>query len=164
MGCHSLLQGIFPTPKPPPYNSQPWTFLLASGEASASAKIALFTQSFKYLECYFFPLSSSLQMNCPKLVYIWFDTCIHLIKPLWILSESPKYYLKNSKHLHDCSKVEFTSTKRSHGLYSLRNIQGRILEWVSFPFSRGSSQPRIWTGVSCIAGWLFTNLANQGSP
>ena len=23
-----------------------------------------------------------------------------------------------------------------------RNLQGRILEWVTFPFSRGSSQPR----------------------
>ena len=97
-------------------------------------------------------------MNCSKLVYIYFDPCIHLIKPLWILSESPKY-LKNSKHLHDCSKVEFTSTKRSHGLRSLWNLQARILEWVAFPFSRGSSQPRNWTGVSCIAGWFFTNWA-----
>ena len=28
----------------------------------------------------------------------------------------------------------------------------RILEWVAFPFSRGSSKPRNRTGVSCIAG------------
>ena len=28
----------------------------------------------------------------------------------------------------------------------------RILEWVAYPFSRGSSQPRNQTGVSCIAG------------
>ena len=27
----------------------------------------------------------------------------------------------------------------------------RILEWVAYPFSRGSSQPRIWTGIFCIA-------------
>jgi len=27
----------------------------------------------------------------------------------------------------------------------------RILEWVAYPFSRGSSQPRNQTGVSCIA-------------
>ena len=33
----------------------------------------------------------------------------------------------------------------------------RILEWASFPFSRGSSQPRNWTGVSCIAGRFFTH-------
>ena len=33
----------------------------------------------------------------------------------------------------------------------------RIPEWVTYPFSRGSSQPRNWTGVSCIAGQFFTN-------
>ena len=27
-----------------------------------------------------------------------------------------------------------------------------ILEWVAYTFSRGSSWPRDWTGVSCIAG------------
>ena len=32
----------------------------------------------------------------------------------------------------------------------------RILEWVAYPFSRGSSWPRNWTGVSCIAGGFFT--------
>ena len=36
-------------------------------------------------------------------------------------------------------------------------LQARILEWVAFPFSRGSSQPRNRTGVSCIAGGFFTN-------
>ena len=37
--------------------------------------------------------------------------------------------------------------------YTVRGIlQVRILEWVAFPFSRGSSQPRDWTQVSRIAG------------
>ena len=36
-------------------------------------------------------------------------------------------------------------------------LQARILEWVAFPFSRGSSQPRDWTQVSLIAGRFFTN-------
>ena len=35
----------------------------------------------------------------------------------------------------------------------------RILKWVAYPFSRGSSQPRNWTRVSCIAGGFFTNWA-----
>ena len=35
--------------------------------------------------------------------------------------------------------------------------QARILEWVAFPFSRRSSQPRNRTRVSCIAGGFFTN-------
>ena len=37
----------------------------------------------------------------------------------------------------------------------------RILEWVTCPFSRGSSQPKNWTGVSCIAGRFFTNWATR---
>ena len=32
----------------------------------------------------------------------------------------------------------------------------RILEWVAVPFSRGFSQPRAQTRVSCIAGRFFT--------
>ena len=38
-------------------------------------------------------------------------------------------------------------------------LQARILEWVAFPFSKGSSQPRDWTQVFCIAGRFFTNWA-----
>ena len=37
------------------------------------------------------------------------------------------------------------------------SIQARILEWVAFPFSRGSSQLRDQTRVSCIAGGFVTN-------
>ena len=32
-----------------------------------------------------------------------------------------------------------------HGIF-----QARILEWVAISFSRGSSWPRNWTGVSCV--------------
>ena len=35
-------------------------------------------------------------------------------------------------------------------------FQARALEWIAISFSRGSSQPRDWTWVSCIAGSLFT--------
>ena len=49
-------------------------------------------------------------------------------------------------------------------LYQLSH-QGspRILEWVAYPFSRGSSQPRTWTGVSCIAGEFFTSWTTRES-
>ena len=33
----------------------------------------------------------------------------------------------------------------------------RILVWVAYPFSSGSSQPRNLTGVSCITSRFFTN-------
>ena len=36
---------------------------------------------------------------------------------------------------------------------------GKILEWVAITFSRGSSQPRDGTQVSCTVGGFFTILA-----
>ena len=46
-----------------------------------------------------------------------------------------------------------------HGVF-----QARILEWVVIPFSRGSSQPRAWTCVSCIAERFFTIWATTAAP
>ena len=40
----------------------------------------------------------------------------------------------------------------------------RILDWVAYPFSRGSSQPRNHTGVSCIAGGFFSSWATRETP
>ena len=40
-------------------------------------------------------------------------------------------------------------------------LQARILEWVTFPFSKGSSLPRDQTQVSCIAGRFFTSWATR---
>ena len=37
----------------------------------------------------------------------------------------------------------------------------RILEWVAYPFSSGSSWPRNRTRVSCIAGRFFTSWATR---
>ena len=46
--------------------------------------------------------------------------------------------------------------------YSVHGIsQARILEWVSISFSRGSSQPRDQTCISCLAGGFFTTGATR---
>ena len=43
-------------------------------------------------------------------------------------------------------------------LYSLSQQESpRILEWVAYPFSRGTSQLKNQTRVSCIAGRFFTS-------
>ena len=43
-------------------------------------------------------------------------------------------------------------------LYKLSHKgSSKILEWVAYPFSRGSSQPKNGTRVSFIAGGFFTN-------
>ena len=49
--------------------------------------------------------------------------------------------------------------------YTVHDIlQARIVEWVAFPFSRGSSQPRDWTHISLIAGGSFTSWATREVP
>ena len=46
-----------------------------------------------------------------------------------------------------CDSMDYTV----HGIF-----QARILEWVAFPFSGGSSQPRDQIQVSHIADGFFT--------
>ena len=47
-----------------------------------------------------------------------------------------------------CDPMDYTV----HGI-----LQARILEWVAFPLSRGSSQPRDQTQVSHIASTFFSS-------
>ena len=43
-------------------------------------------------------------------------------------------------------------------------LQARILQWAAIFFSRGSSWPRDWTQVSCIASRFFTIWATKEAP
>ena len=48
-----------------------------------------------------------------------------------------------------------------------RILQVRIQEWVARPSSRGSSQPRDWTCLSCVSctgKWLLQHSCHLGSP
>ena len=51
-----------------------------------------------------------------------------------------------------CNPMDYTI----HGI-----LQARILKWVAFPFSRGSSQPRDRTQVTHVAGGFFTSWATR---
>ena len=51
-----------------------------------------------------------------------------------------------------CDPMDYTV----HGI-----LQARILKWVAFPFSMGSSQPRDRTQVSHSAGGFFTSWATR---
>ena len=53
-----------------------------------------------------------------------------------------------------CDPMDYTV----HGI-----LQARILEWVAFPFSRGSSQLRDWIQVSLQADFFY-QLSHKGSP
>ena len=45
-----------------------------------------------------------------------------------------------------------------------RNHQATILEQIAYPFSSGTSQPKNWTSVSCIAGRFYTSWATRETP
>ena len=59
-----------------------------------------------------------------------------------------------------CYPVEYSPPGSSvHGI-----LQARILEWVAISFSRGSSQSRDQTQVSCIAGRFFNLRVTREAP
>ena len=120
-----------------------------------------------------------------SLVWIPFPQCVLTFIPLikgstWWCHQSPRWKLSVATSLlcgcHSpvmgrvCSLTVGVKITQScptlcdhldctvHGI-----LQARILEWVAFPFSRGSSQPRDQTLVSCIAVRFFTSWAT-GSP
>ena len=62
--------------------------------------------------------------------------------------------VKVTQHLTLCDPMNYTV----HGL-----LQARTLELVAIPFSRGSSQPRNRTQVSCTAGFSL-QAEPQGKP
>ena len=56
-----------------------------------------------------------------------------------------------------CDPVDYSPPGSSvHGI-----LQARTLEWVAISLSRGSSQSKDWTQVSCIAGRLFNLWATR---
>ena len=64
------------------------------------------------------------------------------------------YISKESEHE---SRSVVSNSLQPHGLYTVHGIlQARILEWVAFSFSRGSSQPKDQTQVSRTEGGFFT--------
>ena len=70
------------------------------------------------------------------------------------LSSLQWWWLSRSVVSDSCDPMDYSLPVSSvHGI-----LQARILESVAVLFARGSSQPRDWTQVSCIAGGFFTNF------
>ena len=99
-----------------------------------------------------FILTSSFYWFFPSKVCMCVCVCVHACAHVCVVVAQSCPTLCNPM---DCS----SPGSSAHGI-----LQVRILEWVVIPFSRGSSQPRDWTWVSCIAGRFFTILSHQGSP
>ena len=62
---------------------------------------------------------------------------------------------------HSCLPLCDPWTVTCQAPLSMEIIQARILEWIAYPFSKGSSQPRNRTVVSCIVGRFFTSWATR---
>ena len=82
-----------------------------------------------------------------KSVFNWRITAVQVV-----LVSAMKVKVKVAQCPTLCNPMDYMA----HGI-----LQARILEWVAFPFSRGSSQLRDRTQVSHIAGRFFTSWATR---
>ena len=71
----------------------------------------------------------------------------------------PDYGRWMEKGMWSESHSVVSDSSQLHGFHGI--LQARILEWVAFPFSRGSSQPRDQTQVFHIALGFFTSWATR---
>ena len=85
-------------------------------------------------------------LRCRRILYLWATWEVLLFA-----------YLLNASESESGSVV--SDSLQPLELYSPWILQARILEWIAVPFSRGSSQPRDGTQVSCITGRFFTSWA-----
>ena len=82
-------------------------------------------------------------------IYACVSICLYLTNLCSTLEAKVKVKVQISQSCPTlCDPVGYTV----HGI-----LQARILEWVAFPFSRGSSQPRDQIQVSHITGGFFTS-------
>ena len=71
-------------------------------------------------------------------------------------TQSPATLKRKVKVAQSCPTLWDPRDYTVHGI-----LQARILQWITFPFSRGSPQPRDRTQVSLIAGRFFASWATR---
>ena len=92
--------------------------------------------------------------NCISLAYTWNQH--NIVHQLYSNKNKKKTQGNQWKPLSLCLTL---CDRMDYTVYGV--LQARILEWVAFPFSRGSSQPGDQTQVSHIAGRFFTSWATR---
>ena len=96
-----------------------------------------------------YPLNLVKSFN---LLVFSFDTFMKQVANSWSCNLYHSLLALKMKVAQSCPALCNPMGYTVHGI-----LQARILVWVAFSFSRGSSSPRNQTGVSCIAGRFFTN-------
>ena len=148
VGCHSLLQGIVGISRDP--GIEPWSLhcrqsLPSEPPGKPPQKHQLFVSrcSWRRRE-YYQGYSQWLYLRVSSFLFT-------------VLSGEMTSLLLNPYSWRGC--LPPSEWSESHSVVSDSFLQARILEWVAFPFSRGSPRPRNQTGVSGIAGGFFINWA-----
>ena len=134
----------------------PWPFIhifLSSSLLSSTwaPQIHLILASFSLQLCYLFCkfLTTLTVYFISRNAILYFLKCTSLLFcPIqWVAQSCPTL----------CDPLDCSPP----GSYLHGILQARILKWVPISSARGSSQPRDWTQVSCIAGRLFTVWATR---
>ena len=138
VGCHAILQGIFPTQESNP--GLPHCRRILYYLSHQLLLLSCFSRVRLFVTPWTAACQSSLSMGILQ---------ARILE--WVAMPSSRGIFQtqgSNPSLPHCRWI----------LYHLRP-QGspKILDWVAYPFSRGSSQPRNQTRVSCIAGRFFTN-------
>ena len=102
----------------------------------------------------------SLYHSLSTMLYIFSDLIWFIICTLCCVCVCVCVCVSCSVVSHSATPMDYSPPGFSvHGV-----LQARILEWVATAFSRGSSQPRDQTHISCIAGIFFTIWAIREAP
>ena len=119
---------------------------------------------------FFFFLRLSFFFNDIFLVVKVTQLCLTLCNPMDYIY-SPQNSPDQNTGVGSLSLVQgiFPTQKLNPGLLHCSQIlyqlshkgNPRILEWVVYPFSRGSSQPRNQTRVSCTTRWILYQLSYE---
>ena len=81
-----------------------------------------------------------------------------------ILFPLERNLLGRTVHRRKWKKMKFAQSCLTLWDPSPWNSSGQNIGLATFPFSRGSSQPRDWTQASHTAGGFFYQLSHKGSP
>ena len=151
--CHCLIP-------PPSYHPCQYSFLIFMLSLESSKHLSKGTFSFFKIWLISPPLQLPLSLSF--VLHLWTEF-FHILLSIYgvsvqrVVSSSKMKVLVSQSCLTLCGPMDCSPP----GFSILGILQGRILESVAIPFSKGSSWPRNQTPVPCIAGRFFTVWATR---
>ena len=132
---------------------QPWLYVQVKASWCPQRNLGMGNQSYNST----LTTVSIMRNKCAALIQASFCVCVCVCVCVYVCVHTPIYvYIYVCMHAQSHSHVQLFVTPQTGIPLSTGILQARILEWITIPFSRGTSQPRDQTQVSCIAGGFFT--------